>query len=360
MDPSPSIPSPSRLAWFDPATRLGRLIRVRGLAPGRHRLPRAVRLGLAALLGGAVAVPLLLPLSGLVSIPGRETSKPARVFRVEPPPAAIPWGDRKLAERAVLTEPGSLARTMPTAGIPPGDGAGGAWGRRIVRQAMLEIELADVDGAVARLAEAVEAAGGFVAGTEVQTDRTGTLRATVTAYVPPARFGHALAGLDALGRVTLRRIAGQDVSEEFVDLEARMRNFERHEAQLVSFMSRAEKVSDLVSLETELARVRGEIERLAGRLRFLRGRTEMATIQVALVRAPGVPLPDESLARVWERIGAGFREGWLVALRALVGVAVVMAQLSPLAALGAAAWIAWRRFARPRGVATPPAVSAAS
>ena len=353
-DPSPATPPPSRLAGLEPSTRLGRLARaIHALRPKRvPTLPRAAWL---ALLGGAMAVPLLLPLSWLISIPGRETGKPAPIFRVEPAPAPIPGGDRTFADSAGLTERGSLIRPIPTAGIPPGDVAGGAWGRRIVRQAMFEIELADVDGAVARLAEAVEAAGGFVAGTEVQTDRTGTLRATVTAYVPPARFGHALAGLDGLGRVTLRRIAGQDVSEEFVDLEARVRNFERHEAQLLSFMSRAQKVSDLVSLETELARVRGEIERLAGRLRFLRGRTEMATIQVALVRAPGIAPSDETLARVGERVAAAFREGWLAALRVVAGLAVVMAQLSPLTVLGLAAWIAYRRWARPHVAATPPA-----
>ena len=146
----------------------------------------------------------------------------------------------------------------------------GPWGRQIIRQATLAVELGDVERAIAQLTELVEAAGGYVADTQAHADAAGVARATVTVYVPPAAFSRTLRDLEQLGRVTSRRISGHDVSEEFVDLEARVRNLERHEAQLVAFMGKAQKVVDLVSLEGEVARVRGEIERLTGRLRFLR------------------------------------------------------------------------------------------
>jgi uncharacterized protein DUF4349 len=228
------------------------------------------------------------------------------------------------------------------------------WGRRILRQATLTIELGDVERAVGQLAELVEAAGGYVADTQSHADASGVLRATVTVYVPPVAFGRALRELEQLGRVTSRRIGGQDVSEEFVDLEARVRNLERHEAQLLAFMAKAHQVSELVALENELARVRGEVERLTGRLRFLRARSEMAAIQVGLVRHGGGAASDGILARAWERVRQDFVAGWRAAFEVAIGLAALAAQLSPLAVAAAVAWGLYRRLRRqPASVPAP-------
>lgn len=274
-----------------------------------------------------------------------------------------PYQDGKDAYKA-----GSLALTTAAPGpraVAPGSPGGTAtvdlaWGRRIIRRATLEMETSDVERSLARLAELVEAAGGYVAGTEAQQDGAGTLRARITAYVPPERFGRALGDLEGVGRVTTRRISGDDVSEEFVDLEARTRNLERHEAQLVGFMARAQKVSDLLSVETELARVRGEIERLQGRVRFLKARTEMATIQVNLMRVLVPASPDDGLARVWAELRAAFRDAWLAAFRVATDVVVVAVRTSPITVLLLVAWTLYRRWTRRRAGAPASAVPAAS
>jgi hypothetical protein len=139
-----------------------------------------------------------------------------------------------------------------------------------------------------------------------------------------------------------------------VDLEARVRNFERHEAQLLSFMGKAQKVSDLVSLENELARVRGEIERLSGRIRFLRARTEMAGIQVSLVRGAAPAPADGVWTRAWREVRQAFVAGWKAAFEVAVGLAAVAAQLSPIAVPAAFAWALYRRFRRPAAAPAPP------
>jgi hypothetical protein len=236
------------------------------------------------------------------------------------------------------------------------DAVSDGWGRRIIRHAALDVELADVEQGVSRLTAVVEAVGGFISSTDSQVDQKGTARATITAYVPPAHFARVLGGLDGVGRVTRRSIGGQDVSEEFVDLEARLRNFERHEGQLLSFMGKAQKVQDLLSLENELARVRGEIERTAGRLRFLKARTDLATIQVALVRAPLVVPPDGLFPRFVEQVKHAFAEGWSTAFSLALAAAVLAAQLSPLALSALLVWVIYRRRAgrRPSGLTAPP------
>lgn len=280
------------------------------------------------------------------------------------PRGPIPARSKDLP-RGVLTTGGLEGRSAPGGTFAPTDYRPASpeatpavpWGRRILRQATFDLELRDVERAIAQLTEAVEAAGGYVADTQTHADAAGILRATVTAYVPPAVFSRALRDLEPLGRVTARRISGQDVSEEFVDLEARVRNFERHEAQLLGFMGRAQKVADLLALEQELARVRGEIERLTGRIRFLRARTEMAAIRVNLARVGPAASPEGLLARAWERVREAFVAGWQSAFDVAVGLAALAAQVSPLAIPAGLGWALYRRLRR-QPASPPPAVTA--
>ena len=99
-----------------------------------------------------------------------------------------------------------------------------------------------------------------------------------------------------------------------------------------------------------------EIERLAGRLAFLKARTEMASIQVALVRTPFVRPPDGTLVRLWEEVRAALQEAWYGAFRMVALVIVLAAQLSPLAMLTFVGWALYRRWSRRRPAAAPPVV----
>lgn len=235
------------------------------------------------------------------------------------------------------------------------EGPGIPWGRRIIRGASLEVELADVDKGITRVMEIIEAAGGYIADTRSHTDKTGTVRASISAHLPPDGFARALTDLEGLGQAISRQISGQDVSEEFIDLEARVRNLERHEGQLLAFMGKAQKVADLLSLENELARVRGEIERLSGRIRFLKARTGMAMIQVSLLRAPlAAPSPD-LIAHLWREVSDAFRDAWLAAFGMAAALAVLAARISPLAVPGLAAWALYRRWSR-RRIASQPTI----
>jgi hypothetical protein len=249
--------------------------------------------------------------------------------------------------------------TTLAATVAAGDALAEGWGRRVARRASLDLELADVDRGVARLVDLVESAGGFVAGTESHTDPSGTVGATLTGQVPPAAFARTLASVDGIGRVTARRVSGQDVSEEFVDLEARIRNLERHEGQLLGFMGKAQKVADLLSLEGELSRVRGEIEQASGRLRFLRARVDMATIQVVLTRTPAAR-PADGFAAARRQVRDAFEAGWRLAFGLTVAVVALAAQLSPFALALGAAWLLYRRLGSRRPAAMPPAAPAGS
>jgi hypothetical protein len=300
---------------------------------------------------------LLAALVGAVAIGGsfralnRDTAKhesiPASPESESSPPPIMKSRMGTLDQAGEGRQAGAALQSLATTASPIEASTAG-WGRRIMRRATIDLEMGDVEQGVAGLIALLESFGGFVGSTETQTDAQGPARATVTAYVPVAEFSRALASLDGLGRVTRRGVGGQDVSEEYVDLDARLRNLERHEARLLGFFAQAQKVPDLLALEGELARVRGQIEQATGRLRFLKARTDLATLQVALVRRPSVAPPEGQLARFAQELREAFTGGWSAALAWSLAVAVAAAQLSPLAVPALGGWLLLRRRASRR------------
>ncbi len=100
---------------------------------------------------------------------------------------------------------------------------------------------------------------------------------------PSLRFDELTEGLQPIGRLEFVNVGAEDVSEEFVDLTARVGNGRRLEDRLVELLrTRTGKLQDVLSVERELARVREEIERMEGRLRFLKTSAQLSTLSVSL------------------------------------------------------------------------------
>jgi hypothetical protein len=128
---------------------------------------------------------------------------------------------------------------------------------------------------VSQASDAVEAAARAVGGYLVVRDDT-----TITVRVPAARFDEVLAKVMALGDVLGRNVKVRDVTEEFFDLETRLKNQEAVLARLYALLDRASTVEDALKVEAELARVATEVEQLKGRLKLLRELVTFSTITV--------------------------------------------------------------------------------
>lgn len=158
--------------------------------------------------------------------------------------------------------------------------------RMIVRSAELRVVVSDTSKAVAEATRAVEAVGGYVAGSHVWREGE-LLRARLTLRVPSDKLSPALAQLRALAkRVENETVSSEDVSEEFVDLEARTRNLEATEEELRQLLvvarQNSRKASDVLEVHTQLTQIRGQIEQVKGRMRYLSQVAAMSSIALDL------------------------------------------------------------------------------
>ncbi len=163
--------------------------------------------------------------------------------------------------------------------------------RKIIRNAALTVEIDSPDEAQRRIASITEARGGFVVTSESRQHGGGGDADGAKAYqtvtieirIPAAQFDAVIGEIrSAGGRVRDEKITGQDVTEEYIDLEARIRTKKALEEQFLEIMKQARTVADALQVQTQIAEVRGEIERLEGRRRFLENQTSLSTIKVTL------------------------------------------------------------------------------
>jgi hypothetical protein len=155
--------------------------------------------------------------------------------------------------------------------------------RKIIKNGDIELHVADLDASVEQVAKLVEGAGGFVASQDFYAQPGSWRRCSLTVRVPGGEFDKTLAELQKHGEVWRLTIGTQDVTEEFVDLEARLRNSEREEGVLLDLLERrTPKLADVLEVERELSRVRGDIERAQGRRRYLTERVSLSTIDIEL------------------------------------------------------------------------------
>ena len=157
--------------------------------------------------------------------------------------------------------------------------------RKVISTAFISLEVDAVQDAAAQARVIAESLGGFVEQMSLsgsEEDR----RASITLRVPQDQFRAALGRLEALGKLRDQDLGSEDVSELFIDLEAQHKSALRKEQSLLSLLEKATNVSEILSIERELARVRSDIERLQGRLNFLERRVDLATIRVSLFPPP--------------------------------------------------------------------------
>lgn len=177
-----------------------------------------------------------------------------------------------------------------------------AMDRKILRNADLTLEVAIPSEVQRKISSIAELHGGFVVTSESKQRQTGDARqeleVNLVVRVPATQFGAALDQIRGAGsRVIQEKITGQDVTEEFIDLEARIKTQKALESQFLEIMKQAHKVEDALEVQRQIAEVRTEIERLEGRKRFLENRASLSTISVSLQTPTAIVVNTSSFGR---------------------------------------------------------------
>ncbi|MGC8639569.1 MAG: DUF4349 domain-containing protein [Isosphaeraceae bacterium] len=245
----------------------------------------------------------------------------------------------------------------------PADKANLPLSRKIIYDAQVDLVVKDVDATAKQVVTFVQEAGGYIAEQSV-TGSPGSERSMHWKLrVPVEKFESLVQKVVGLGELVRNSRTSQDVTEQFYDIEARIKNKKAEEKSLTKILDeRTGKLEDVLKIETELSRVRGEIEQLEGKIRLLENLSSLATLTLSIREREKFEPPPPTVAdfptqvaRTWERSLHG-----LIDLgKAVVLWAVDWALWVPLLIVAALfAWIIlrwlWRRLPRLIALASTP------
>ena len=257
------------------------------------------------------------------------------------------------------SEPEANAKSISFNDASVANAPGPSLERKIIRNANLTIEVSSPADTQPKIETIAESHQGFVVNTEA-TQRTDDDRTkpqttvTLVVRVPATQFSQAVTEIRATGlRVVDQKTTGQDVTEEFIDLEARVKNQKALEAQFIEIMKRAGSVADALNVQRELANVRTEIEKLEGRRRFLENQSSLSTINITLQ----TPTQIVNATGFWYNVKSAFADGIDAAAEVILFLIRAVLALLPIVLLiflpvGLIARFVFRRLRRKR---TPPA-----
>ncbi len=206
--------------------------------------------------------------------------------------------------------------------------------RMVIKTATLAVNVRDVSAAFSRAVQLAEAGGGYVQ-TSTESQEGGE-SADLTIRIPPQGFLPLIASLGALGTVTTKTITGEDVTQEYYDLNAELDNQTQVRGRLLQLLKQAAKVPDAIAVEQELERVGANINRITGRMKYLQTMSGMCTVNVSLYGEERAV--SEGFIN-WSLVGHGFWRAAQILVSVLFVILQVLVVAIPLAVAGGA--IAW-------------------
>lgn len=318
----------------------------------RHRVPaladrlhagagwirrRPSRTALAALASVVIVAALAGALAGLSSSTSSpRSSSAARLPHFSTGPAANPL-THGAAESGGA--PGVPASSPPAGGtspnqVPPGPS-------QVIKTGSLTLQVrpGQVDAVTGQLTSITVGLNGFVANTTSSSTSGQPATAQITLRVPSSSFETLLGRLPPLGTVTQETIGGQDVSSQYVDLNARLQSLQDARTQFQQILTRAQSISDILAVEQQITNLQTQIEQIQGQLRVLDDQTTYGTLTVDVVDKAGAAAPPSGgITKSWHHALHSFAAGFDSVVAALGGIAIFLVCALVLGALG---WLGW-------------------
>lgn len=268
-----------------------------------------------------------------------------------------PWEENKIAssERYDLASEsypgsslpfsGSGSSSYPGPAMTPAPGYTGDDGSdpKIIKTSSLTIEVRNVTASLDPLRSIATAHGGYVGSLSVNTRYGDRLYAVLTMRVPSHEFDPTITEIKKLGSLKSESLSADDVTEEYVDLQARRTALASQLAQYNRIMERAVNVTEILEVQVQIERVQVELDRIDGRLKYLDNRVDYATITVALQEPEPVGGREGfSFVSVINESIAGF-------MAVTAGLIIILISIIPLIILGVVAYVLYRWWKGRRG-----------
>jgi Domain of unknown function (DUF4349) len=278
--------------------------------------------------------------------------------------AAAACGGGAGSTTASLPNPdGSTGKPVTGGPVPQSGGVGGGTdqvnpvpnvvptvqGPQVIRQAQLTLSVGSglFDSKLSDLRTVVEQEGGFIAGTDAQSNPTtdeSIRTGVITFMVPAAKFDETIDLLAKMGKVKNEHISGNDVSAQYVDLQARLANQMAQRDAMLVLLKRAQSIADIIAVQTQIGQITGQIEQLKGQIQYIEHNTSYSTVTVTMLEA-GAP------AQVARTDSWGFATALSDGAHNFVAtinyVVTGLGAIGPVLVLLWVGYLLWRRSGRP-------------
>ncbi|MDW7616351.1 DUF4349 domain-containing protein [Peribacillus simplex] len=211
--------------------------------------------------------------------------------------------------------------------------------RMVIHQAQLQLKVKNLEKTQMKIERKANEYGGYIVESNVYREDEERVEGTITVRIPEARFQDFLVVTEGqASEVVGRNVTGQDVTEQYVDLKARLKSKRAVEERLLAFMQDAKKTEDLLKISSDLAAVQEEIEQLTGQMKYLENQTSYSTVTITLsqerIVVPGI---DNAKLDTWERTKKQLATSANLLLKAGSGIIVfIIGNLPILIVLGGA------------------------
>ncbi|MFA5843420.1 MAG: DUF4349 domain-containing protein [Coriobacteriia bacterium] len=321
----------------------------------------------STLLAGLVLLAAALALGGcsyvrrdaatLTKSPSKYVATQEGVVAGAPEPAQAPAAHGTYSYGVSASEVGHAADAYFA--VSPGQ-------RLVVRSKTVRLQVKRVPATVARLRILATRAGGYVTEVRLASDGqpvyressvpvpdasgAGPLAGYITVRVPVARYDAFVSSASALGKLLSESESTDDVTQQHVDLAARLRNLRVEEARLRALFARATTVRDTLAVESELARVQGEVESMAAQVTFLERQAAMATVSIELAEPEPVVRPSGT---DWGFVAA-VRDALRAAVATVNALIIFVGAMAPVVLLATIVLVpVFRHRRRRRAIAEP-------
>jgi len=175
--------------------------------------------------------------------------------------------------------------------------------RLVIYNAELRLEIKDFKKVEKEVEQMIRNQGGYIVQENIYQSEENKMEGTITARIPQDQFHSLLTNLEKLAiKVHARNVTGQDVTEEYVDLEARLKSKQAVEERLYQFIKEAKETKDLLAISNDLARVQEEIEQIKGRMNYLQTQSSFSTVTIYLFENKVViPNLEKEQLNTWEK-----------------------------------------------------------